>query len=180
MDLTGLDFVTKRFDELDSREAQALLPLTLSSSRGDTRDGETQDPGSSFRLLLHDAIRGYKGTLDRWATIAYDGRVPVAWCLMERLCDDPITDGRSTVPEGAVGFYVSPRWRRRSLASRLLSCALETARAQAWHRLVAYPWNRSSSSFFMSHGFVEKVPYGTPVTGGVALLDLRGDGGRHG
>lgn len=174
MEDASLVFVTKRFDELTRCETQALLPLTLSSTRGDTRDGEDEDPGSSFRILLHDALRGFIGRLDRWVILAHaHDHEPVAWCLVERLQEDPITDGRSMIPEGAIGFYVSPRWRRQGVATGLLRQAVRKARVEAWHRLVAFPWNNSSSSFFRSHGFVERIPYLTPVTG-VACLDLRG------
>lgn len=178
MEPDSLEFVTRRFDELPRADAQALLSLTLSRARGDLRDGETSDPGSSFRLLLHDLIRGFTGPLDRWAVIAYEGPVPAGWCLLERLREDPITNQRSFIPEGAVGFYVDPQHRRRAVAARLLRRAQDLARKEGWHRLVAFPWNRSSSSFFASQGFDEKVSYRDPTAegSGVACLDLRAGG----
>lgn len=175
--MNDVSFVTKRFADLDRNEIRSLMPLTLSLERGDRCDADSADFGeSTFAMFLREHLRGFTGYLDRWAIIGHLDNMsrgePACWCMVERLRHDAVTHESCAAKEGAVGVYVSNRFRRRALGSLLIKEARKLADIEGWTRLTAFPWNRGSAAFFSSCGFRELVPYRADGYNGVARLNL--------
>lgn len=171
--------VVKRFNDLGTDEARELLGLTLSITRNDHRDedeGCLVDTGSAFKDMLQRHIDGWLADSHRWVIIVKDMGVPIAWCMVENTSHDPATGRPTHVCSAELGFYVDPAHRREALGTFLFARACSLARELGMHRLFAFPWNVSSSSFFNRNGFEEVMSYREPFRSyGVAFIDVFGD-----
>lgn len=167
-------FVTTSFDKLDDKALRELLPLTNSPDRGDCRD-DGRGAGSSFYEYLRGRLGGYVSNDHRWAIVAYENGEAIGWCMFGEIERDPSSNELLNVPTALLGFYVAPSRRRTGLASDLLDEARKLARKIGRLRLMVQPWNRGSSAFFRSKGFVEHSPFIAGWLIGISVLDVSVD-----
>lgn len=154
-----MKFTTHRFNDLTYADLRCLQGLTNDASRGDARDDGGR-PGSQFRNML-DARMCAESFPNVHVIIARDGLRAVGWAMMS-------TRGNSA----QVGFYVHPDRRRTGLATSLLELLRDLGIRHGIRGLVASPWNRASTAFFISRGF---DVIAKPISGwlqGIAIMEL--------
>lgn len=156
----------------DAAGLKELRRLTNAASRGDLRD-DGSPAGSAIRRRIDRHLKGEElFPEDCWAVTArLRDRSLAGWALLMRRDEDHHGTSLS-VPDGALGLYVDPTWRRCGIGSLLVQATREVARKNGMGRLLANPWNPHNSRFFEGQGFrvvEERVPGWCP---GVSTLDL--------
>lgn len=165
----AVDVKVHNFNTMRNDDLRALLDLTNAQERGDMTD-TGMGAGSCFREWILARMRGFNEHDRSWAVVASTTAGPIAWCHAADMTSHIDAELACVLPALSVGFYVNPTTRRSGLGSLLLREASRLAQSVGRRRLLAQPWNVSSSRFFASAGFKELRPFFSGWANGLSVL----------